>query len=68
MAEPSAPSLLQRLSLGRRAVREPEPADLGTAFGLEQTVEDTEWAPPTPPATPERHGWWRRWSARGTSR
>lgn len=68
MTESPAPSLLQRLARGRRAVREPEPADLGTAFGLEQTVEDTEWAPRATPAPAERPGWWRRWSTRGSAR
>jgi hypothetical protein len=59
-ASPTA-SLLRRLARPRRAVRRPEPADLGTAFGLEMSM-----APPTGPlplAAPSlrvRPRWWQR--------
>lgn len=47
------PSMLERL-FGRRPPRprEPEPADLGTAFGLEQTLDQPEWSEPQ--AAPSR--------------
>lgn len=43
-----------------RAASQDDPADLGTAFGLDLSLQ----AQPTPmPATP-REGWVRRWAAR----
>lgn len=44
MFHPHPPSLFERLfrrRQGRR--RRPEPADLGTAFGLEQTLDQPDW-------------------------
>jgi hypothetical protein len=38
------PSMLEKLFGRRRAhPREQEPADLGTAFGMEQTLDQPEW-------------------------
>lgn len=44
MTRPIPPSLFERL-FGRRGTRRraPEPADLGTAFGMEQTFDRPEW-------------------------
>jgi len=51
MVTPPPPSMFERL-FGRRASRprEPEPADLGTAFGMEQTLDQPQWAEPGTPA------------------
>ena len=61
MAALPTASLLRRLARPRRGARRPEPADLGTAFGLEMSM-----APPTGPlplAAPSRlvrQRWWQR--------
>lgn len=45
MYRPHSPSMFERLfRRRRRRRREPEPADLGTAFGLEQTLDPPEWS------------------------
>jgi hypothetical protein len=51
MDHSTPPSMLQRL-FGRRGARrrEPEPADLGTAFGMEQTLDQPDWSAPGAPA------------------
>lgn len=45
MDHSTPPSMLQRL-FGRREARrrELEPADLGTAFGMEQTLDQPDWS------------------------
>jgi hypothetical protein len=39
-----------------------DPADLGTAFGLDLSFRDPE--PPRPAAPPVAQGWMARWAAR----
>jgi hypothetical protein len=42
-----------------------DPADLGTAFGLELSMSNAEWHAPTPrPPTERQPGWLRRLTAR----
>jgi hypothetical protein len=62
-----APSLLARLTRARRRGRRlPEPADMGTAFGMEQWLDERDHGRP-PPATPTkapghpRRAWLPRW-------
>jgi len=64
MVQPPPPTMLQRL-FGRREGRrrEPEPADLGTAFGMEQTLDQPQW--PQPVADPDSPYAWLSGS-RGT--
>lgn len=45
--------------------RPQDPADLGTAFGLDLSFRTEE--PPLPPATPAPRGWMSRWTARRTA-
>jgi hypothetical protein len=45
MSKPSSPSLLARLTGRRRAPRAPEPADMGTAFGMEQWLSSPDAEP-----------------------
>ena len=63
------PSLLARLTgQRRRGRRQPEPADLGTAFGMEQWLDErdqgglsaTTAATPAP-ATAAKRTWLPRW-------
>ncbi len=58
--------LLMRLNRTRRTRRAPDPADMGTAFGLEyildQAREDPDAAAPeaaAPRATPWLRRWWQ---------
>ncbi|MDT7833704.1 hypothetical protein [Aquabacterium sp. OR-4] len=58
-------SLFSRLAGRRGVVREPEPADLGTAFGMEQWLDEADEcieAQRTPPAA--RRTWLPRWLQR----
>lgn len=56
--------LLMRLNRTRRSRRAPDPADMGTAFGLEyildQAREDATAAAPEA-AAPRASPWLRRW-------
>ena len=59
------PSLLARLT-GRRLHRQrrPEPADMGTAFGMEQWLDERDHGGPpaaTKPTTAAKRAWWPRW-------
>jgi hypothetical protein len=66
------PSLLARLRpTRRRAVRAQEPADLGTAFGMEQWLDEIAGEPPVAVVVARRPGgssWWPRWLQGGTAR
>jgi hypothetical protein len=61
----TTPSPLRSLLSGRpRSGRSaPDPADMGTCFGLEMTLTALPTAEPTRPA-PQKHGWWQRFSPR----
>ncbi len=59
-----APSLLARLTRQRRRSRRPpEPADMGTAFGMEQWLDEQDQGNPsaTAPAAPPKRTWLLRW-------
>lgn len=64
------PSLLQRLMRPRRARAQPDPAEMGTAFGLEYVLgqagapADGADGLPQEPALP----WWQRWGGQRTAR
>lgn len=47
-----------------RAASEDDPADLGTAFGLDLSLQSLPAPMPATKATPPG-GWVRRWAARG---
>ncbi len=65
---PAPPSLFALLTgRRRRAARAPEPADLGTAFGMEQWLDEAEHLPPEPVGRPRR-SWLKRWLQAGTGR
>jgi hypothetical protein len=74
MTKPREPSLLARMT-GRRpaARREPEPADLGTAFGMEEWLSTPQGLqqtvqPADAPAKPAGSGWRLRWLTRPATR
>lgn len=59
-----APSLLARLTRQhRRSRRPPEPADMGTAFGMEQWLDEQDQGglSATAPAAPAKRSWLPRW-------
>ena len=62
------PALFARFSQTRlRAGRAQEPADMGTAFGMEQWLAECDRTPvPAQPASPARRGgrWLPRWLPR----
>ena len=61
MPPAAAPSLLARLTRRRRAARRPpEPADMGTAFGMEQWLDERDHDALPAAAAPKR-AWWPRW-------
>lgn len=49
--------------LGERPAPDTDPADLGTAFGLDLSLVEISTEPP--PAAPRRAGWVRRLTTRG---
>ena len=64
MLPAAAPSLLARLTRQRRATRRlPEPADMGTAFGMEQWLDERDHGgrPATTPTRSARRSWLPRW-------
>jgi hypothetical protein len=69
MADAHTPSLLARWTRSKRsAPRSPEPADMGTAFGMECSLDQS----PVPSdasaaASPAEPGWLERWRAGRTS-
>lgn len=58
-------SLVARWARRRASLREEDPADLGTAFGLDLSLSMPAEAPAAvaPPRSP-RTGWWTRWRSR----
>jgi hypothetical protein len=42
-----------------------DPADLGTAFGLDMSLNELTHEPPMPAPSERRAGWMQRWAARG---
>ncbi len=63
MHESSKPSLLQRLMHRRTEVRAQEPADMGTAFGMECWLDEVE-ARGIDPGVPAPAGSAREWLQR----
>lgn len=62
-------SLISRLAGRRGVVREPEPADMGTAFGMEQWLDEADEVLAPAPAKPaQRRAWWPRWLMRASAR
>jgi hypothetical protein len=59
MLPATMPALLARLTR-RRARRAQEPADMGTAFGMEQWLDSCATAP-APAASRARRSWLPRW-------
>jgi hypothetical protein len=64
MSAPQQVPFLRRLLSARRAPRVADPADYGTAFGLELSLEPSrsefDSGPPVPPPV-EHAGWFDRW-------
>ena len=57
-----SPTLINRLTRRRpRMLRQPEPADMGTAFGMEQWLGEREHGAPQAAAAPARRSWLPRW-------
>lgn len=64
MPTANAPSLLARLTRRRRATRRPpEPADMGTAFGMEQWLDERDHGgrPAAAAAPSAKRTWLPRW-------
>lgn len=63
MAQPQPRTFLQRLlgtaqpassaAATSASAPQPDPADVGTAYGLDLSFAQQAWATPLPPATPE---------------
>jgi len=64
MSAPQQVPFLRRLLSARRAAKAADPADYGTAFGLEMSLESSsshvDSLPPVPPPA-EDVGWFDRW-------
>ena len=61
----AAPS--HRWFAGWRATERPaqdDPADLGTAFGLDLSLNELQHEPPLSPPPERRAGWVQRWAGR----
>ena len=64
MPPAAALALLARLTRQRRHIRRlPEPADMGTAFGMEQWLDERDRGgrPATAPAPSAKRSWLSRW-------
>ena len=63
MAHPTSPSLLARWARVRKGVaRAPEPADMGTAYGMEWSLgQDPRMAEPAAASPSPAPGWFERW-------
>ena len=58
----ATPSLLTRLTRRRpRTRRQPEPADMGTAFGMEQWLDERDHGGLPASSPPARRSWLSRW-------
>lgn len=67
MLPAARPSLIARLKRRRqRALRRQEPADMGTAFGMEQWLNERDHGGAAGPARPR--GWLLRWLHRAPLR
>ena len=57
-----SPSLIARLTHRRpRTIRQPEPADMGTCFGMEQWLDERDQHVSPATASPVRRTWLPRW-------
>jgi hypothetical protein len=62
MPASATPSLIVRLTRRRpRTLRQPEPADMGTAFGMEQWLDERDHGILPSGTTPARRSWLSRW-------
>lgn len=62
MPASATPSLIARLTRRRqRTLRQPEPADMGTAFGMEQWLDERDQGGLPSGSTPARRSWLPRW-------
>ncbi len=62
MPAAAAPSLFARLTQRRpRGRRLPEPADMGTAFGMEQWLDERDHMQPAAGSVRARRFWLPRW-------
>ena len=62
MPASATPSLIARLTRRRpRTLRQPEPADMGTAFGMEQWLDERDQGALPAGSTPARRSWLPRW-------
>jgi hypothetical protein len=62
MPASATPSLIARLTRRRpRTQRQPEPADMGTAFGMEQWLDERDHGGLPSGTTPARRSWLPRW-------
>jgi hypothetical protein len=65
----ATPSLFARLTRRRpRTRRQPEPADLGTAFGMEQWLDERDHVGVPSASTPAKRTWLPRWLQGSASR
>lgn len=64
MADAHPPSLLARWTRSKRSSpRSPEPADMGTAFGMECTLDQSAVPGNDLATVPPEPGWLERWRA-----
>ena len=62
MPATATPSLIARLTRRRpRALRQPEPADMGTAFGMEQWLDERDQGTMPSGTARSRRSWLPRW-------
>jgi len=62
MPASATPSLIARLTRRRpRTLRQPEPADMGTAFGMEQWLDERDHGVLPSGTTRARRTWLPRW-------
>lgn len=62
MADAPNPLLLMRLARQRRVPTTPDPADMGTAFGLDYILDEAASRENSVEGTPSEPGaWYRRW-------
>ena len=62
MPASATPSLIARLTRRRpRTLRQPEPADMGTAFGMEQWLDERDQGAMPSGTARARRSWLPRW-------